>query len=37
MARGLDRQLIFRDDRDRDDFVQRLAGLAQADAVVVYA
>lgn len=37
MARGLDRQSIFRDDRDRDDFVRRLATLAQAGALVVYA
>ena len=37
MARGLDRQLIFRDDRDREDFVRRLAGLGEAGAVLVYA
>jgi len=37
MARGLDRQSIFRDDRDRDDFVRRLAHLAEAGALVVYA
>ena len=37
MARGLDRQVIFRGDRDRADFVQRLAALAQAGAVIVYA
>ncbi len=37
MARGLDRQAIFRDDRDRDDFVRRLAELAQAGAVITYA
>jgi len=37
MGRGLDRQLIFRDDQDRDDFVRRLAGLAEARAVIVYA
>jgi REP element-mobilizing transposase RayT len=37
MARGLDRQLIFRDDQDREDFVRRLASLAEAGAVSVYA
>jgi putative transposase len=37
MARGLDRQVILRDDRDRDDFVRRLAALAEAGAVTVYA
>ena len=37
MARGLDRQSIFRDDHDRDDFVRRLAALAEAGALVVYA
>ena len=37
MGRGLDRQVIFRDDRDRDDFVRRLAGLAAARALTVYA
>ncbi len=37
MARGLDRQVIFRDDRDRDDFVRRLGGLSQAGAVSIYA
>lgn len=37
MARGLDRQTIFRDDRDRDDFVRRVAGLGAAGAVTVYA
>ena len=37
MARGLDRQLIFRDDRDREDFVRRLAHLAEAGALSVYA
>jgi hypothetical protein len=30
MARGLDRQVIFRDDRDRRDFVRRLEGLAES-------
>jgi putative transposase len=37
MARGLDRQFIFRDDRDRDDFVGRLAALAEAGAGSIYA
>ena len=37
MARGLDRQTIFRDDGDRDDFVRRLAGLAQTGALAMYA
>lgn len=37
MARGLDRQLIFRDGRDRDDFVRRLASLAEAGALGIYA
>ncbi|MBI3121889.1 MAG: transposase, partial [candidate division NC10 bacterium] len=37
MARGLDRQVIFRDDRDRDDFVRRLAALAEGGAWLVYA
>ena len=37
MGRGLARQLIFADDRDREDFVRRLASLAQAGACTVYA
>jgi putative transposase len=37
MARGLDRQRIFRDDHDRDDCVRRLAALAEAGALVGYA
>lgn len=37
VARGLDRQRIFRDDRDRDDFVRRLAGLVRDGAFLVYA
>ena len=37
MARGLDRQSIFRDDHDRDDFVRRLAAVAEGGALVVYA
>jgi REP element-mobilizing transposase RayT len=37
MARGLDRQTIFRDNRDREDFVRRVAGLVEAGALTVYA
>jgi putative transposase len=37
MARGITRQPIFRDDADRDDFVHRLARLADAQSVSVYA
>jgi REP element-mobilizing transposase RayT len=37
MGRGLDRQVIFRDDQDRADFVHRLATLAEAHALTVYA
>jgi putative transposase len=37
MGRGLDRQVIFRDDQDRGDFVRRLASLAEAGALTIYA
>lgn len=37
MARGIERRAIFRDDRDRADFVRRVAALAEARAVTVYA
>lgn len=37
MVRGLDRQTIFRDEADRDDFVQRLARLAETGQLSVYA
>ena len=37
MIRGLERRSIFRDDRDRADFVTRLAALAEAKALTVYA
>ncbi len=37
MARGIERQLLFRDNQDRADFVSRLAALAQEEAVIVYA
>jgi len=37
MVRGLERRVIFRDDADREDFVGRLAALAEAGALTVYA
>ncbi|MCX5734648.1 MAG: transposase [candidate division NC10 bacterium] len=37
MVRGLERRTIFRDDADREDFVVRLAALAEAGALTVYA
>jgi REP element-mobilizing transposase RayT len=37
MVRGLERRVIFRDDRDRTDFVERLGRLAEAGAWTVYA
>jgi REP element-mobilizing transposase RayT len=37
MARGLERRAIFRDDADRDECVARLAALAEAGALTVYA
>ena len=37
MARGVAQQAIFRDDADRDDFVNRLAGASTAGAFHVYA
>jgi putative transposase len=37
MARGIQRRAIFRNDQDRDDFVDRLAGLVQDTALSVYA
>ncbi len=37
MARGLERRPIFRDTRDRADFVRRLAAQAAAGALTVYA
>jgi REP element-mobilizing transposase RayT len=36
MARGIERQRIF-NDADREDFVQRMAKLAAAEALTVYA
>ena len=37
MVRGIERTALFRDDRDRADFVTRLAALAESGAWVVYA
>jgi len=37
MVRGLERRAIFKDDADREDFVARLAALAEARAWTVYA
>ena len=37
MARGLERRAIFRDDRDTQDFVQRLGALAEQEAWQVFA
>jgi REP-associated tyrosine transposase len=37
MARGIERQVIFRDDHDRANFVYRLEALVQAGALSVYA
>jgi hypothetical protein len=37
MVRGIERRAIFRDDRDRADFRDRLAGLVTAGALPVYA
>ena len=37
MVRGSERTTVFRDDRDRGDFIARLARLAEAGAVTVYA
>jgi putative transposase len=37
MVRGLERRVIFRDDADRDNFVTRVAALADAWAWSVYA
>ena len=33
MARGIERRAIIQDDRDRADFVSRLAALAQAGGI----
>jgi REP element-mobilizing transposase RayT len=37
MVRGLESRAIFRDDVDRADFVARLAALAEAGALTIYA
>ncbi len=37
MVRGIERRAIFRTDTDREDFVARLAALAEAGAVTMYA
>jgi REP element-mobilizing transposase RayT len=37
IVRGLDRQVIFRDDRDREDLLARLSTLIRAGALRVYA
>lgn len=37
MVRGIERTAIFRDDRDRGDFVARLAALVRAAGLTVYA
>ena len=37
MARGIERREIFRDDRDRDRFVERLGALARGSSLIVYA
>jgi len=37
MVRGIEGRPIFRDDRDRDDFTQRLATLAPATGLTIYA
>lgn len=37
MARGIERRRIFRDDHDREDFVERLSGLVEGGALSVYA
>ena len=37
MVRGIERTALFRDDTDRADFVARLAALAEAGALTVYA
>jgi len=37
MARGIEQCLIFRDDRDREDFVGRMSELASKQAWLIYA
>ena len=35
LVRGIERRAIFRDERDRTDFLRRLAALAEARALTV--
>ena len=37
MARDIEQHSLFRDNHDRDDFLRRLAALAAAGALAVYA
>lgn len=37
MVRGIERRPLFRDDRDRDDFLRRLGSLAESGTLTVYA
>jgi len=37
MSRGIDGVKIFRNRKDREDFLERLANLCRADALSVYA
>ncbi len=37
MVRGLERRAIFREDRDRADFLRRVASLAASGALTIYA
>lgn len=35
IARGIERRQIFRDNRDKDDFLKRLSDLAESGALVI--
>jgi len=37
MARGIERGSVFRDNQDRENFIERLSGLASYKAWIVYA
>ena len=37
MVRGIERRAIFRDDRDRTDFLRRPAAMVEANVLTVYA
>jgi len=37
MGRGIERRKIFRSDRDRNDFIDRLSALVQEDSMEIYA